>query len=252
MRRSPTMNLKQPVSATSFARKSIDFKIFLSDFDGTIVSRDILDVLCGISGKEAESHALNEKFIAGGGTGLSTLKKRIDYLRGLTLRDIRAKLDENHYLYPGAHELFAFLRRNGIITVLHSGNIMPVLSYYQEILGVDYVIGTQPRMNNDMIVGIELSDFPAADFKLKGCKRIIDDHAGSAKNVIAMGDAPADLPIFRIAAVSIAVNPKAGIADVVDFVLDTDLRTAIPILERYIRPRAMLAPPESSRRGHNG
>jgi 2-hydroxy-3-keto-5-methylthiopentenyl-1-phosphate phosphatase len=54
-------------------------KIFLCDFDGTLVYRDILDVICGTVGKEEESQKLNEEFIAGKRENLPTLKKRIDF-----------------------------------------------------------------------------------------------------------------------------------------------------------------------------
>lgn len=38
-------------------------KIFLFDFDGTIVTEDILDAVCDIVGKKEESRAINEKHI---------------------------------------------------------------------------------------------------------------------------------------------------------------------------------------------
>ena len=77
-------------------------KLFLSDFDGTLVNKDILDVLCGINGKEEESKFLNEEFIAGKREGLPTLKQRIDFLKGVTSLQIKEKLDKNNYLVPGA------------------------------------------------------------------------------------------------------------------------------------------------------
>lgn len=40
-------------------------KAVLIDFDGTIVSKDILDVVCEIVGKEEESNKLNKEFHAG-------------------------------------------------------------------------------------------------------------------------------------------------------------------------------------------
>ena len=71
-------------------------KIFLSDFDGTIVSKDILDVLCGINGKEEISKQLNEEFISGKREGLPTLKQRIDFLQGISYSQIYKKLEENN------------------------------------------------------------------------------------------------------------------------------------------------------------
>ena len=48
-------------------------KIFLFDFDGTIVTEDILDVVCDIVGKKEESRIINEKTYTGELTGLQLL-----------------------------------------------------------------------------------------------------------------------------------------------------------------------------------
>lgn len=210
------------------------YKIFLTDFDGTIVSKDILDVICGIVGKEEESRKLNEAFIAGEREGLQTLVERINFLKGVSVKDIYTKLDQNNYLLPGAKELFSFLRDRGIITVLHSGNILPVLSYYKDILDIDYILGTNPKMNQDCILGIDITDLPGKNFKLKWCKKIIKDHNLTKRNVIAMGDAPSDIPIFKIAEKSICVNSKCGADKFADYSLDNSLLEAIPILESIL------------------
>ena len=38
-------------------------KLFIFDFDGTLVKEDILDVICEIVEKKEESRIINEKFI---------------------------------------------------------------------------------------------------------------------------------------------------------------------------------------------
>jgi len=209
-------------------------KAFLSDFDGTLVNKDILDVVCGINGKENESRVLNEEFIDGKREGLPTLKQRIDFLSGISLTQIATKLDENNYLIDGAKELFSFLKSRNIVTVLHSGNITPVLKYYQQLLGIDYILGTSPRMEGDKILGIEVNDFGSRDFKLKGCERILAELAIDPADVACIGDAPSDAAIFDLSAVSIAINPKGNIADKADYVINDSLIHAIPILERLL------------------
>lgn len=79
---------------------------------------------------------MNMEFIEGKREGLPTLKKRIDFLNGVTLSDVFNKLNENNFLIEGAYELFTELKKRGVTTVLHSGNLVPVLQYYQKELGV--------------------------------------------------------------------------------------------------------------------
>lgn len=209
-------------------------KIFLSDFDGTLVNKDILDVLCGINGKEDESRKLNEEFITGKREGLPTLKQRINFLSGINYQQIYAKLEENNYLIEGAIELFAELNKRGVITVLHSGNLVPVLKYYQEKLGITYIVGNTPRMNGDTIVGIELSDFAGRDFKVMGCSNIIKKYNIQKSDIIAIGDSPADIPVFSIAGTKIVINAKSGVEKYADIVIDNRLTELLPILDKIL------------------
>ena len=79
-------------------------RIFLSDFDGTIVNRDILDVICGITGHEKDSEKINKE----GRFGVEPLIERINFLKGVTKQQIFEKLNENNYLVSGAKELFSY------------------------------------------------------------------------------------------------------------------------------------------------
>lgn len=209
-------------------------KLFLSDFDGTLVNRDILDVLCGITGNEEASEKLNMEFIVGKREGLPTLKKRIDFLNGVTLSDVFNKLNENNFLIEGAYELFAELKKRGVTTVLHSGNLVPVLQYYQKELGIDYIIGNKPRMNKDTILGIELEDFAGNDFKVKGCRDIIDKFSIDKMDIIAIGDSPSDRAVFGLANRKIVINAKAGIEKEADIILKNSLLELIPYLDEII------------------
>lgn len=209
-------------------------KVFLSDFDGTLVNKDILDVICGINGKEAESRRLNEEFIAGEREGLPTLKQRIDFLSGISYKQIYDKLEENDYLIDGAVELFHTLKTKKVITVLHSGNLVPVLKYYQDKLGIDYIVGNMPRMDGDIIKGIELSDFAGREFKVIGCRKIIDQYKIDKEDIIAIGDSPADLPVFALAGKRIVINAKNGIEQEADIVLKNTLSELIPLLKAIL------------------
>lgn len=119
-----------------------NIRLALLDFDGTLVTTDILDVLCTVNGKENESKELNAAFHRGELTGLTGLIKRINFLSGVTTSQIKQTLDSNNYLMHGARELIEFFKEQNIITILASGNIVPVLEYYQELLGIDYVVGS--------------------------------------------------------------------------------------------------------------
>ena len=104
------------------------------DFDGTIVTEDILDVVCDIVEKKEESRLINEKVRRGELRGLEPLCDRINFLKGVSYKKINEKLSKETYLRKGTIELFDYLKKNNFIIILCSGNIVPVLKFYQELL----------------------------------------------------------------------------------------------------------------------
>lgn len=207
-------------------------KAVLLDFDGTLVYRDILDVICGIVGKEAESEQLNREFHEGKRPGLNALVARINFLKGVSQRQIDAKLQEEAFLISGAKELMSYLNERGIVTILNSGNIKPVLLAYQKILGITYIVGSEPLMNGDIIEGISEAQFSSPNFKLEGTKEILSNIGVLPSETLALGDSPADQAVFEFASASIAINPKGGIEKLADYTIEGDLREAIAIIDR--------------------
>lgn len=147
------------------------------------------------------------------------------------MSQIQKKLCEESYLITGAKELTDFLRQKGIVTIIHSGNIIPILLYYQKLLGVDYIVGTQPKMDGDTILGISEKDIPGNNFKVAGVSALLKKLSILPEDTVAIGDSPADKAMFEYAGKSIAINPKEGIEEYADFVINNDLSEAIKIIQ---------------------
>lgn len=206
-------------------------KAVLADFDGTVVTKDILDVVCGIVGKEEESRKLNEDFLKRKISGRESLIARVNFLKGVTIAQINGLLSENDYLMKGAKELFDYLKSKKILTILYSGNIEPILKNYQKKLGITHIVGTQPKMSGGKILSISEEDFSGKNHKLVNIKKILDQHNINPDEVVTIGDSPADRVIFEFTAKSIAINPKEGIEKYADFVIKDDLSKAIDIIK---------------------
>lgn len=205
-------------------------KIFLFDFDGTLVTEDILDVICDIVGKKEESRIINEDVINGRVQGLEPLCQRINFLHGVSYKQIKDKLDEENYLQEGAKELFKILNEKGFITILSSGNIMPVLKYYQELLGIDYIFGTMPQMDGEVIEKIALEDFNGRDFKYNACLETINKFNVKKENVYGIGDSAVDIKMLSLAGHKFAINPKGGLENEVDIVIENNLLDIVKYL----------------------
>jgi len=208
-------------------------KAVLLDFDGTLVYKDILDVICETVHKGKASKQINEEFHQGKRKGLESLIDRINFLHGVTILQIKDKLSSNAYLIDGAEELINFLNQNKIISILSSGNILPVLQHYKNLLGITYIVGSKLQMKNDTIIGVSPSNFKDRAFKLNGVKKILNTLNIKTNETIAIGDSPADLGLFEFASKSIAINPKGGIEKNADYLI-SDLKAAIPIIQKLI------------------
>lgn len=205
-------------------------KIFLFDFDGTLVTEDILDVMCDIVGKKEESIELKNKVLHGLVQGYGPLCTRINFLQGVTYQQMKDKLDENNYLRDGVVELFKTLNDKGYITVVSSGNIEPVLRYYQELLNITYVFGSKPDMDGDKILGISESSFRSHDFKYEACLDVIHQYDEEEKKVYGVGDSAVDISMLSLADVKFAIDPKGGLEKHVDYVIH-DMREIIDYLD---------------------
>ena len=204
-------------------------KIFLFDFDGTLVTEDILDVVCDIVGKKEESRKINEGVINGTKQGLQPLCERINFLKGITYEEIKNKLNENNYLRDGVKELFDYLNKNGFITVLSSGNIYPVLRYYQELLNITYIFGSMPNMNGNAIENITEDCFKGNNFKYEVCLDVLKKYKNI--KVYGIGDSAVDIPMLSLTDISFAIDPKGKLENHVDYVIK-DMREIIKYIDK--------------------
>lgn len=204
-------------------------KIFLFDFDGTLVTEDILDVVCDIVDKKEESIELKNKVLYGLVKGYGPLCTRINFLRGVTYQQIKDKLDGDNYLRDGVIELFKALNDKGYITVVSSGNLELVLKYYQELLNITYVFGSKPNMDGDKIINISESSFSSHDFKYDACFEVIHRYDNEEKIVYGLGDSATDVSMLSLADVKFAIDPKGGLENHVDYVIE-DIKDIIDYL----------------------
>lgn len=205
------------------------------DFDGTLVNRDMLSEVIDLVGKKEESEQIDHDFQSGKVKGLEGLIARINLLKGVSVSQVHDKVKEDLALIEGAKDLVDFCNQQGIEIILASGSITPILEVYREEIGINYIVGSEPQITNEVIQGISEDDYPKeGHFKVVGIKKILEKHGISHDECVAIGDGRGDLPMFELAAKAIAINPKGGIEEHADEVV-ADLHQAREIIESWMQ-----------------
>lgn len=211
----------------------MNVKALLLDFDGTLVTRDMLSEVIDLVGKKEESEQIDRDFQTGQLPGLSALITRINLLKGVSVDQVQDKVKEDLALITGAKELLAHCKSNGIVTILASGSITPILEVYKQEIGIDYIVGSEPVIENSVIQGISDENYPdpkQGHFKVVGITKILNQLGIQHNQTVAIGDGRGDLPMFELAEVAIAINPKGGIEEYAQYQV-SDLYQALEIIK---------------------
>ncbi len=209
-------------------------KALLMDFDGTLVSKDMLSEVIGLVGKKEESEQIDQDFQTGKLKGLEGLIARINLLKDVSVEQIQNKVKEDLALIKGARELVHFCNQHRIEIILASGSITPILDVYCDEIGINHTVGSEPQIKDGNIQGISEDDYPKeGHFKVVGIEKILEEYKISKDESVAIGDGRGDLPMFELAAKAIAINPRGGIEEHADKKVD-DLHQAREIIQSWM------------------
>lgn len=206
-------------------------KAALIDFDYTLTTKDTLDLLARHLGVEDETAKLDRLFWEGKLPGLQGLVRRINLLKGLSRVEISEILESEDVFRDGVFDLFDYFKKHGIVTVIASGNILPVLENAKNTLGADYVVCSKPTLVNNAVDSISEQDYSGDDFKIRDSKAILQKLGISSDYVIAIGDSPADKSLFEFANISFAVEPKNGVEKFATYTVGENLAEIVEILD---------------------
>ena len=124
---------------------------------------------------------------------------------------------------PGACELVAWFRARGIRCIGISTGLSLFNDVTQQELGLDEVISNQLQFDDDVCTGaivVNVEETTKADVLQDVCRRL---DRNSTESAVVFGDGNADLPMFELARVSVAVFPRsADVASRADLVVEAE------------------------------
>lgn len=124
--------------------------------------------------------------------------------KDVPLEKIREIVDEIP-IVDGAKELVQDLGKLGVKTVIISSGLDILAERVAQALGIDEYFSNKLEVENGKLTG-EVEVIVAADGKGEFFERLLQERNVAPEETIAIGDGPSDVPLFKISAVSFAVN----------------------------------------------
>ena len=196
-----------------------DFRLIAFDMDSTLIDIETVDEIAEMAGCGREVAALTEATMRGEITDYKeSLRRRVALLRGVPLSFLQTVYDHRLRLNPGAEALIAACRGAGLRIVLLSGGFTFFTDRLRDRLQLDDTRANVLEVDGGHLTGRlmaqpwgDICDGDAKRDKLLDCCRAMGISPAQA---IAVGDGANDLPMMRVAGLSVAYRAKPAVREV--------------------------------------
>lgn len=201
-------------------RRLDELRLLALDMDSTLVTIETIDELGDVFGLKARIAQVTEAAMRGEIDYPESLRRRVSLLAGLEEDALEHVLEERMRLSPGAQDLFARCREQGIRTLLVSGGFTFFTLWLQQRLGIDYTLSNVLEINNGRLTGRVLGDIVDGTAKAAMFVRVMGELGASPAQTLAVGDGANDVPMLQQAGVSVAYRAKPVVREHATHALD--------------------------------
>jgi len=162
-------------------------KVIVFDMDSTIVEGEVIDRLAKLAGAGRKVAAITERAMKGEMDYAASLKARVSFLKGLSLRSLES-LAKTLKLTKGSEELIAGLKEMGFKIALISGGFSYFTDILKERLGFDYAFGNKLEVRKGRLTGRVRGKIIDAGEKARIMESICRGEGITRDEVVAVGD----------------------------------------------------------------
>jgi phosphoserine phosphatase len=189
-------------------RRFADLRLLALDMDSTLITIECIDELGDIAGCRSEIASITAQAMRGELDYPQSLRKRVSLLKGLPESALTRVYEERLRLTPGAEQLVAACKKNGVKLLLVSGGFTFFTERLRQRLGVDYTISNVLATRDGRLTG-ELEG-AIVDARAKATKftAVATQLGAERAATLAIGDGANDLEMMALAGTSIAFHAK--------------------------------------------
>ena len=178
------------------------------DMDSTLITIECIDEIADMQGIKAEVAAVTASAMRGEIDFRESLERRVALLAGLPVSALERVYDERLRLSPGAERMLAGFKRIGARSLLVSGGFTFFTDRLKARLGIDYTLACTLDISADRLTGRVHGEIVDGALKAEMFVRLRQALCGDDGLAVAIGDGANDLPMLRLADVSVAYRAK--------------------------------------------
>jgi phosphoserine phosphatase len=183
-------------------------RLVAMDMDSTLIGIECIDEIADMQGIKPEIAAITASAMRGEIDFRESLTRRVALLAGLDTAALARVYDERLQLSPGAERMLAGFARAGARTLLVSGGFTVFTERLKARLGLDHAVASTLEIAGGRLTGRISGEIVDGQAKAAAFARLGRELKGDDGLIVAIGDGANDLPMLRLADVSIAYHAK--------------------------------------------
>jgi len=205
-------------------------KVFLFDFDSTLINEEVIDCLAAKAGVTEEVSGITSSAMAGEIDFSESLIRRVSLLSGLSvtaLDEVRASIT----LTKGAEELISDLQARGDLVAVVSGGFTEVISPKLDTLKISRYRANSLEIIDGKLSGKVQGKIIDRQAKAEFLREIASSSGIPISDTVAIGDGANDIDMIQTAGIGVAFCAKPALIEVADRVINTrDLREVLKVI----------------------
>jgi len=202
--------------------KLADYRLIAFDMDSTLVDIECIDEIADVMGKGPQVRSITEAAMRGEISNFEdSLRRRLAILEGTPVSALQRVYEHRLRLNPGALQLLAYARWDGLKILLISGGFTYFTDRLKPRLGLDFARSNELEIVDDKLTGRVLGPVIDQHAKRDAVAEVCRQIGCSHGQVIAVGDGVNDLEMMKLAGLSVAYRAKPRVREYANISIDS-------------------------------